>query len=87
MPSPVPPCSGRIMAVDVAPGVVDRLMELYGDWRGQCLQVHAAYEHFTAASPAERSLMFAAYEAALDREEAACQAYATQIRLVTHVLP
>jgi hypothetical protein len=40
-----------------------------------------------AASPAERSLVFAAYEAALDREEAACKAYATQIRLVTHVLP
>jgi hypothetical protein len=54
---------------------------------GSASRLHAAYEHFTAASPAERSLMFAAYETALDREEAACQAYATQIRLVTHVLP
>ena len=69
------------MAVDVAPGVVDRLMELYCDWREQCLEVHAAYKHFTAASPAERALAFAAYEAALDRKEAACEAYATQVRL------
>lgn len=74
------------MAVDVAPGVVDRLMELYCDWREQCLDVHAAYERFTVASPAERSLAFAAYEAALDLEEAACDAYATQTRVVTHVL-
>ena len=35
----------------------------------------------------ERSLVFAAYEAALDQEEAACKAYATQIRLVTRVVP
>ena len=87
MPSAVPLHSGWTMAVDVAPGVVDRLMELYRDWREECLEVHAAYKHFTAASPAERSLVFAAYEAALDPEEAACKAYATQIRLVTHVLP
>lgn len=73
------------MAVDVAPEVVDRLMELYCDWREECLEVHVAYEHFSAASPAERSLAFAVYEAALDREEAACEAYARQIRLVTHV--
>jgi hypothetical protein len=74
---------GRIVAVDVAPGIVDRLMELYCDWREECLEVRAAYKHFTAASPAERSLAFAVYEAALDREEAACEAYAMQIRLVT----
>ena len=70
------------MAVDIAPGIVDHLMDLYCDWREECLDVHVAYEHFTAAPTAERSLAFAAYEAALDREQAACEAYATQIRLV-----
>lgn len=75
------------MAVDVAPEVVDRLMELYCDWREHCLDVQGAYERFTAATPAERSLAFAAYQAALDLEEAACEAYATQILLVTRVLP
>ena len=72
------------MAVDVAPVVVDPLMEFYCDWREQCLEVHAAYEQFTAASPAERSFAFAAYEAALDREQAASEAYA---RLVIGVVP
>ena len=62
-------------------------MELYRDWREECLEVHAAYKHFTAVSLPERSLVFAAYEAALDQEEAACKAYATQIRLVTRVVP
>jgi hypothetical protein len=57
-------------------------MDLYCDWREECLEVHLAYEHFTTARPAERSLAYAAYEAALDREEAACDAYATQIRMV-----
>jgi hypothetical protein len=72
------------MAVDFAPVVVDPLMECYCDWREQCLEVRVAYEQFTAASPAERSVAFAAYEAALDREQAACEAYA---RLVTSVMP
>jgi hypothetical protein len=72
------------MAVEVAPVVVDWLMEAYCDWRGKCLDVHAAYEQFTAASPAERSPAFAAYEAALDREQASCEAYAG---LVKHVVP
>lgn len=75
------------MAVDVAPGVVDQLMELYCDWREECLEVHVAYERFAAAAAAERSLAFATYEAALDREEAACAAYATQIWLVAGALP
>lgn len=74
------------MTVDVGSGVVDGLMERYCDWRERCLEAHAAYKHFAAASAAERSLAFAAYEAALDREEAACEAYATKIRLITQVL-
>ena len=64
------------MAVDLAPVAIDRLTESYYDWREQCLDVHVAYEQFRAAPPAERSLAFAAYQAALDREQAACEAYA-----------
>jgi len=64
------------MAVEVAPVVVDWLMEAYCDWRGKCLDVHAAYEQFTAASPAERPPASATHEAALDHEPASCEAYA-----------
>ena len=70
------------MAIDVAPDVVDQLMDLYCDWREECHAVHVAYERFAAASGRERPLAFAAYEAALDREEAACMEYAAQICVV-----
>ena len=29
------------MTVDVAPEIVDRVMDVYCDWREQCLKVHA----------------------------------------------
>jgi hypothetical protein len=45
------------MAVDVAAGVVDGLMERYCGWREQRLEAHAAYNHFTASPPVERSLL------------------------------
>ena len=44
--------------------------------------VQAAYERFSDAEPDDRTLTFAAYAAALDREESACESYAAQIRLV-----
>jgi hypothetical protein len=44
--------------------------------------VQAAYEHFSTAAASNRALAFAAYAAALDREESASEAYAAQIRLI-----
>ncbi len=65
---------------------VDRLIELYCDWREQCREVNAAYRNFTAAPADARALAFAVYEAALDREESACEIYAAQVRLVERTL-
>ena len=44
--------------------------------------MQAAYERFVDAEPADSTLAFAAYAAALDREESACESYAAQIRLI-----
>jgi hypothetical protein len=69
-------------AVEIDPDLIDRLIELYCDWRVAHAQVTGAYERFCLAPVADRALAFAAYGAALDREQCACDAYATQIRLV-----
>ena len=71
------------MIRDKRPELTDRLIELYCDWRLRCEQVHATYERFTAAPKAGRFAAFAAYEAALDQEECAADAYAGQIRRMT----
>ena len=70
------------MIAAVCPDLVDTLIELYCDWRTECAQVQAAYERFSDAEPDDRTLTFAAYAAALDREESACESYAAQIRLI-----
>jgi len=62
--------------------LVDRLIELYCDWRTACGEVRDAYERFCRACAADRELAFAAYAAALDREQSACEDYAGQIRVI-----
>ena len=61
--------------------LVDRLMlmSLYCDWRNECAEVAAAYEHFSGTHGPERPVAFAAYVAALDREECAASAYEAHI--------
>jgi hypothetical protein len=59
--------------------VIDRLIELYCCWREECAGVHAAYERFSSADADSRTLAFAAYTAALDREAAASQSYEDQV--------
>lgn len=66
----------------IRPDLVDRMIELYCDWRTDCAEVQAAYERFSSAPASDRAVAFAAYTAALDREESACEAYAAQIRLI-----
>lgn len=67
----------------IHPDVVDRMLELYCDWRTECGQVQAAYERFASAERSDRALAFAAYTAALDREGTACDAYEAHIGLIT----
>ena len=61
---------------------IDRLIERYCDWRTDASIVRVAYGRFSEADAADRTLAFAAYLAALDRERSASDAYADQIRLV-----
>jgi hypothetical protein len=58
------------------------MIELYCDWRTGCAEVQSAYERFSGASPRDRTAAFAAYTAALDREQSACESYEEQIRLI-----
>ncbi len=62
---------------------VDRLLELYCEWHESCWDVRSAYEHFCATGSPDRARAFAAYTAALDREESVAQAYADQVTVVT----
>jgi hypothetical protein len=67
----------------VRPEAIDRLIELYCDWREECAVVHAAYERFSSAAADNRTLAFAAYSAALDREAAAARSFEDQFNLLT----
>ena len=71
------------IAAEVPTGLVDELIAFYCNWRTECAVVRAAYEHFSGASKTDRGLAFAAYEAALDREQSAADTYASQVDLVT----
>jgi hypothetical protein len=71
--------------VEIDPQLVDRLIELYCDWRVAHAHVTAAYERFCTAPAADRTIAFAAYGAALDREQCACDFYAAHIRHVQAV--
>jgi|HubBroStandDraft_3_1064219.scaffolds.fasta_scaffold2098007_1 hypothetical protein len=70
------------MSAQVPPALIDRLIELYCDWRSQCWNVRAAYAQFTAATARDRTVAYAAYRAALDREESAAGVYAQQLARV-----
>jgi hypothetical protein len=70
------------MSAEIRPDLVDRMIELYCDWRTACWDARAAYDRFLEAPAADRAVAFAAYMAALDREESACGAYAAQVEAI-----
>jgi hypothetical protein len=70
------------MSTEIRPDLVDRMIELYCDWRTACWDVRAAYDRFLEAPTPDRAVAFAAYTAALDREESSCEAYAAHIRAI-----
>jgi hypothetical protein len=65
----------------------DALIDLYVEWREECSEVQLAYERWREASRDERAAAFAAYDAALDREERASDIYAAFIRRATPAAP
>ena len=62
---------------------VDALFDTYLEWRDECEALDRAYEQLTSSERAERRLAYAAYRAALDREEKAAAVYEVAVtRLV-----
>ena len=64
-------------------GLGDALIDLYVDWREECADVHSTYERWRRAPTHDTAAAFAAYNAALDREERAGNVYAALARRVT----
>jgi len=60
----------------------DSLLDGYVAWREACADVSAAYERWIRSLRRDRSLAFAAYLAALEREEHASRVYERRIERV-----
>jgi urease accessory protein UreF len=69
------------------PRLGDALLDLYIEWREECSAVHRAYERWRKAAKDDRAAAFAAYHAALDREERASIVYAALTRQMTPAAP
>jgi hypothetical protein len=67
--------------------LADEMVDAYVDWREEGAAVWHAYERWTCAPPAEALFAFAAYEAALDREERAADVYAGLVMQVAAAAP
>jgi hypothetical protein len=59
----------------ISPWHVDEFLESYVCWREASVAAKDAYARWTGADDKARALGFAAYQAALDGEEAAARAY------------
>jgi hypothetical protein len=59
--------------------MVDEAMDAYVEWREECIRVWDAYDHWRSAARGDTALAHPAYVAALDREERACEVYASVI--------
>jgi hypothetical protein len=66
--------------------LVDEALERYLAWRAESEAVDAAYGAWSRAPAAQGALSFAAYSAALDREERAATVYGAVIRRLEGLL-
>jgi len=66
--------------------LLDEALERYLDWRTESQAVDEAYAVWSQASAGERALPFAAYGAALDREQGAAAVYSSVIDRVERLL-
>jgi hypothetical protein len=53
--------------------LTDDFLESYARWRETCVDVRLAYQRWANSTLPQRGLAFAAYRAALDREELAAR--------------
>ena len=65
--------------------LLDEAFDRYLDWRAESEAVAAAYGRWWGAAAAEGADSFAAYRAALDREERAASLYGTLLARITHM--
>jgi hypothetical protein len=59
--------------------LVDAVLDAYVDWWQEEATVRVTYRRFAQSSGSDRGGAHAAYAAAIDRKERACQQYATAI--------
>ena len=59
----------------------------YAEWRMSCASVRAAYGQWSTASRTDARLAYAAYTAALDREDAAARVYSRLSKRATRDSP
>lgn len=74
------------MRTAVRTGLVDELVDAYVEWREECLVLAGAYERWSSEANRDRRLAFAAYRAALDREQQACSVYESRCNRVAREL-
>jgi hypothetical protein len=74
---------GRSTVASPSSLVIDEAMDGYVAWREESLAVEKAYRNWLSAGREDRSLSFAAYAAALDREERAASEYERLIARAT----
>jgi hypothetical protein len=55
--------------------IIDAMMDRYVSWREECAAVEKSYRDWLGARREDRTVAFAVYAAALDREEYAASAY------------
>jgi hypothetical protein len=60
--------------------VIDDVMDAYVDWRQESAEVESAYQRWSTAAPPDTALAYAAYVAALDREDRASNFFARVTR-------
>jgi hypothetical protein len=63
------------MSAHIPPELIDELMDVYVEWREECIALREAYERWSDGPITDRRLAFAAYLAALEREEQASAVY------------
>jgi hypothetical protein len=59
----------------------------YAEWRMSCASVWAAYQQWSTAPRTDAHLAYAAYTAALDREDAAARVYSQLSKRATGIDP
>jgi hypothetical protein len=71
-----PNLAAPVLDPSIPDWLIDDYVESYIEWREECESARRAYELWRQSVPSDRSLAFAAYGEALDREERAAQALA-----------